>query len=208
MSHLQLGSFMVAVVAPKSLPDNVILLAQEHGTKIVKVTQYDSSRPLADGAILTVPHITLGIRTADCVPLVIVSSTTAIALHVSRKNLLADLLDAVPTLLPLKDITHVFIGPHICSHHFTFDYQGPAVKEFQKKFPAAVTLDTTMHISLRQAIQEYLQQWRIPAQAIISDNRCTYEDPSLYSYRRWLKLQSSDPLPTNIILIHRWQELN
>ncbi|MGH9858044.1 MAG: laccase domain-containing protein, partial [Acidobacteriota bacterium] len=94
-------------------PQEARELIQVHGATIIQ-TPLDTKKEEADGALLTADSAPFAIRTADCMPLVMMTDQKALALHVSRKSLVAGLLDAVPDVIEPTQLTHIFIGPHIC----------------------------------------------------------------------------------------------
>lgn len=187
MKERQLDGWRILVGLAQELPWSVRLPDQTHGSKIVTAAALSQSSVSADGVVLNHSDSPSGIHTADCLPLVITSPTQALVLHVSRKTLIAGLLDAVARTLPPSEISSVFIGPHICPRHFTFNYLGPELSELKKKFPTAVvTKGEQTHVSLITCVQHYFTAWGVPAGHITRDTRCTFEDPALPSYRRWL----------------------
>ena len=125
------------------------------------------------------------IRTADCLPLTLITDEVACALHVSRKSLVAGLLDAVDTFIDVKKIRQIHIGPHICAEHFVFEHIGDEVGQFAVRFPSACQTSTTgLHLSLMTVVNEYFRKWKIYDHASIRDDRCTLETLELPSYRR------------------------
>lgn len=157
-----------------------------HGGHILSADD-EGSGIEADGILTQGKSEWIGVVTADCLPLVLVTPETALALHVSRKTLVRGLLDAVPTVLPVAEITNVWIGPHICAEHFTFDWAGEDIVAFQQRWPEAVREEKAkLYLSLRDAVQQYLTDWGVPAAVVQEDGRCTFETLDLPSYRRAL----------------------
>lgn len=155
---------------------------QVHGSTIISA---DGSGP-ADGIFITNPNNEVGIKTADCMPLVLLGEGSALALHVSRKTLVAGILDQVPKYIQPNEIKKIYIGPHICAEHFTFEWEGQGIANFRRQFPQAVTKkDGVLHLSLLKAVRQYFNSWGI-APTMEEDGRCTFEDQGLPSYKRWL----------------------
>lgn len=165
---------------------STICAKQVHGANIVRA-QDAVSRPVeADGIFITTPQTNVGIKTADCMPLGLVGKEGILLLHVSRKTLVAGLLDNVSKFLHPKYISRIYIGPHICADHFSFEWEGQEVTQFKEKFSDAVTeKEGVLYVSLRDAVQQYLTAWNVDAD-IQEDGRCTFEDNTLPSYKRWL----------------------
>ena len=128
----------------------------------------------------------IGVSSAYCLPLALVTNEAALVLHVSRKTLINGLLDNVPRVLEPASIRQVLIGPHVCPEHFTFEWEGPEITRFVEKFPDAVEQDQAgvWSLSTRDAVQDYLEKWRISEEQIEEDLRCTFEASELPSYRR------------------------
>lgn len=164
-------------------PENVLLARQVHGKNIALASYLEDHAVEADGIFVDDPKLTVGVRTADCLPLTVTSPRGAVILHVSRQSLICGLLDALPRYLSTAAISSVYIGPHICQRHFSFTYEGPEITRFREKFPAAVHGTEILHLSLRQAVQSYLDAWGVRETATGEDWRCTYEDLPQHSYR-------------------------
>ncbi len=203
MKTYRLGGWEVVVGAIHELPFNVVLLDQHHGNTIATVDSWTAKRSRADGVTIT-PNVAAGIQTADCLPLVLTTTRSALLLHVSRHTLQRGLLDKVPQHIALKKITGVFIGPHICRKHLAYETIGVDLKKFMTKFPAAARhKDGVVQISLRIAVFDYLRKWGIDSSVIQEDKRCTFKDETLYSYRRWRKQKQKPPLPRLITAVHK-----
>ena len=164
---------------------DVVFPFQTHGNKIIGAIECVSGQTEADGIYTDDAKHFMGISTADCLPLVLLTETKALALHVSRKTLVRGLVENIPAIINLQEITHAYIGPHICQQHFIFEYAGEEIQEFMKKFPDSFTeKDGVIHISLINTVQQYCDQWELKNIPIHTDNRCTFEDRTLASKRR------------------------
>ena len=79
--------------------DQIILLKQEHSDKIIRITSQNiNNQNLVGDAIITnLPNILLGIKTADCIPVLIHDATqnTIAVIHLSRQTVLIGLLEKV-----------------------------------------------------------------------------------------------------------------
>ncbi len=169
-------------------------LIQVHEGTIITATS-PSNR--GDGWLLHATASPVAIRTADCLPLILTTATTALALHISRKTLLHDIVPAGLKLLGDEKITGLYIGPHICQRHFIFEEEGAEVKEFIKKFPAATAraahgTTLSLQIALDQFIAPLLRDESVTK---MIDQRCTYQTHKLPSYKRWLTQDRPGTLP-------------
>jgi copper oxidase (laccase) domain-containing protein len=166
------------------LESNAIIPHQVHGNTIISVSTCVSGTTDADGIIGTLNDPPFGVHTADCMPLVFITPTRALALHVSRHTLLAGILEESIDLLSGEQILHTYIGPHICEECFTFEHEGESIRAFRTRYPDASTEERgTIHISMDRVVDGYLKQFGV--QHAIRDTRCTVETPELPSYRRW-----------------------
>lgn len=166
-----------------------------HSGRLCSVAQFVDEQD-CDGVVLTSTDPPLGIYTADCLPLVITTSDRAALLHVSRKTLLTSLLPTALQALEGAEVTGVLFGPHICAQHLVYEYTGEEIVAFKKAFPQACQATTSgQSLSLKIACEETLMHHVPSTTPIIIDGRCTYEDASLPSYRRWLEGGKSGELP-------------
>ncbi|HLC49704.1 MAG TPA: polyphenol oxidase family protein [Candidatus Andersenbacteria bacterium] len=183
----KLGNWRIAIGKKDDfLNENVIFPRLLHGGEITSATICISGETVADGIEVSQAHVKVGVGTADCMPLVILSPKKGLVLHVSRKSLINGLLEKASRIVAPHEITRVFIGPSICSKHFTFNHEGEEITTFKKLFPEAVKEKDTIHLSLSKAVQTYFDVWGVSEKSIFRDERCTFEDHTLSSYRRWL----------------------
>lgn len=166
--------------------NNSAQVKQIHGGNIIKAQAYQQAEASADGLIVANDGQKAIIHTADCAPIVITGSNQAIVLHVSRKSIVNGLLDNVMTFLSPKEIDHIRVGPHICEFHFDFSEEDLSVRRFRSRFPQASHFyKGKLYLSLKKAMQYFFEEWQIHPSKISFDGRCTYENLSLPSYRRW-----------------------
>jgi copper oxidase (laccase) domain-containing protein len=175
---------------------NVKLLNQVHGRRIGRVNE---SEP-ADGIVVFKgDQGKFGIRTADCLPLVLASRDKILIAHLSRKSAIAGLLMMIKREVQKWKIEGILLGPHICQDHFRFEKAGRDVQIFLETFPAAVERHQNFwRLSLRKVALEFIQNLEIDPGLVIEDGRCTYAD-NLPSYKREVVeggMQSIDHLVT------------
>ncbi len=167
----------------------VVLLRQIHGGNIWKIEKKAEIKKQveADGILVEDEGVVAGIATADCAPVVMVSGERVMVLHVSRKTLVRGLLENVTTYFEPKDIEHVYVGPHICQAHFKFEEERLLLRRFRYIYPEAAHFHRGfIHLSLKDAIMAQMRLWQVHPDKVEFDGRCTYEEPGLSSYRRWL----------------------
>lgn len=164
-----------------------LVTQQDHAGHLCSVAQVKDQQS-CDGIIVTRSDASAAIHTADCLSLVITTDEKALLLHLSRKTLLTPLLPTALKKVAAEKVTGVFLGPHICAQHLVYEYEGEEILAFKKAFPRAwQALPGGTSLSLKIASEEVLYRALSSSTPTIVDGRCTYEDPSLPSYRRWLE---------------------
>jgi len=167
-----------------SLAGGVLFPKQIHGGNIVSTQELTQGSEKADGVFVDQPNTSVGVATADCAPVVIVTEDMALILHVSRKTMVRGLLDNVTTHVKPSEIDHIYIGPHICEYHFSFEEEGSCLKRFRYQYPKAVHFHQgKIYLSLRKALREVFAGWDVHPNKIREDGRCTYEHVDLPSRR-------------------------
>ena len=176
------------------LPSDPVWLAQVHGRDVVVVTGDDvaalrESPPEADAAVTRTPQIVLGVRTADCLPVLLAArdgSVLAVA-HAGWRGLAAGVLEAAVAAMgvPARDVA-CWIGPAI----------GPAAFEVGADVHAtycAADADASAHfVAMREgkwlADLPALARRRLAAAGVTEvdvDGSCTHGDAErFFSWRR------------------------
>lgn len=185
-SSINLGNWNITTVIGDT-PIDVVTAKQTHGNVLVSVSECENKVTVADGLIGKKGDKPFGIRTADCMPLVLTTDEHIYALHISRKTLIKGILEETLKLLGSVKIKEVYIGPHICENCFTFSTKGEEIQTFENMFPYAVqTTKGVTHLSLSSVVMYFLEKHGVPQQNIIPDTQCTFECVELPSYKRWL----------------------
>jgi YfiH family protein len=108
------------------LPSPPVWLSQVHGTSVAVVdsancTSLLSSPPTADSAVTRTPGIVLGVRSADCLPVVFAdrAGTVVGAAHAGWRGLAAGVLEATLRAMrvPTRDVV-AWMGPAIGPRRF------------------------------------------------------------------------------------------
>lgn len=102
-------------------PRRVVLARQVHGNQIAAVDSKDAGReiPDADGLVSKDPSVVLGVRVADCVPLLFVDPKTRVmgVAHAGWRGTLGmiakNVIEKMKSLGAHAEDVLVFIGPHI-----------------------------------------------------------------------------------------------
>ena len=151
--------------------DDLADLRQVHGCAVV--TADPSARPQADGVVSTEVGLTLMIRVADCVPVLLADPDAGVvgAAHAGRPGLAAGVAPATVAQMRVRGATRItaWIGPHICGAC----YEVPAA--------VATTSWGTPSLDIGAGVRAQLEAEGVQ---VVDASACTRESSDLYSYRR------------------------
>jgi hypothetical protein len=167
-------------------PDDVVCdLYQVHGADVVLASPDQVERPHADGIVATAPGLTLLVRAADCVPVLLVAPDEEIvgAAHSGRPGMVRGVAPA--TVARMRELgagrVEAWLGPSVCGRCYEVPEQMRA--EVAAVVPAsyAETSWGTPSVDLGAGIRAQLEELDV---IVHDESRCTRESPDLYSYRR------------------------
>ena len=155
---------------------------QVHGDEVVEVKSIGDD-PICDALITRVPGIALAVMVADCIPLLLSSSTVVGAVHVGRRGLMNSVaVKAVDAMRKLgADQIHAQLGPSICGR--CYEVPQELADEVVAKHPAAssLTKNLTPALDLSRALIADLVASGVTYEA---STICTLENDEYFSYRR------------------------
>ena len=155
---------------------------QVHGDEVVEVKSIGDD-PTCDALITRAPGIALAVMVADCIPLLLSSSTVVAAVHVGRRGLMnAVAVKAVDAMRKLgADQIHAQLGPSICGR--CYEVPQELADEVVAKHPAASSLtnNLTPALDLPRALIADLVAIGVTYEA---STICTLENDEYFSYRR------------------------
>ena len=155
---------------------------QVHGDEVVEVKSIGDD-PTCDALITRVPGIALAVMVADCIPLLLSSSTVVGAVHVGRRGLMNSVaVKAVDAMRKLgADQIHAQLGPSICGR--CYEVPQELADEVVAKHPAAssLTKNLTQALDLSRALIADLVASGVTYEA---STICTLENDEYFSYRR------------------------
>ncbi|MCW2752950.1 MAG: hypothetical protein JWQ32_361 [Marmoricola sp.] len=170
--------------------DQVVDLRQVHGARVAVAEDPSDPdapdrRPEADGVVTARSGLTLMVRAADCVPVLLADPEVGVigAAHSGRPGLAAGVVPA--TVARMRDLgatsITAWIGPHVCGAC----YEVPAAMQAEVGglVPAAVATTSwdTPSLDLGAGVRAQLVAAGV---TVIDVSRCTRESSDLYSYRR------------------------
>jgi YfiH family protein len=160
----------------------VQFMNQVHGDEVVEVKTLGDD-PTADALITTVPGIALAVMVADCIPLLLSSSTAVGAVHVGRRGLMNSVaIKAVEAMRALgAGQIHAQLGASICGR--CYEVPQEMADEITVKHPAASSLtnNLTPALDLPRALIADLVAIGVTYEA---SPICTLENNEYFSYRR------------------------
>ncbi len=170
-------------------PGRLVFLNQVHGVEIASVSgPWSGDAPRADGMVSTAAGIGLAVLVADCVPVLVADRNAGVigAAHAGRLGAAAGIVPAlVGRMLALgaspKQL-EVLVGPAICGKCYEVPEQMRDEVDALLPGSACVTSDGTAGLDLRAGIVRQLTA--LGVRSVELDERCTREDPDLFSHRR------------------------
>lgn len=162
-------------------PDfQIFELKQVHGDRVVDIRSHiPEQSPEADGVVSSYSNpITPVIKTADCLPILLLGPHAFALLHAGWRGL-ANPIMAAPILQEL-DIREVYIGPCITGKNFEVTH------EFKDNFPKSSHFFEKGHKLHFNLVEEALSQAHnlFPQAKMWASNECTWENPDYHSFRR------------------------
>jgi len=160
-----------------------VYMNQVHGDAVEIISQHADVSPTCDALVTAVPGITLAVMTADCIPLLLSSSSVVAAVHVGRRGLLNGV--ANKTVKVMRDLgatsVSALIGPSICGTCYEVDEN--TFNEVVAEHPlcASRTAQGMHSLDLVAGLVAELEKSSVTSTI---DSRCTKEDPNLFSYRK------------------------
>ncbi len=163
---------------------HVATLNQIHSNDIVKLSKGEELD--ADGFYTEKPLVFLGIKFADCLPIVLmdVKKRIIMSIHAGwRGSYLGISKEAVKTFVTLGSNPEniiATIGPHICKN--CYEVKEDVTSRFPERFSAIrkgkIYLDLS-GINIKQLVESGVKR-----ENIIDLNICTFENRDFFSYRR------------------------
>ena len=189
----------------EALPCPIVQMHQVHDVKVAVVDRGDMTRDELDGydaMITNLPGVTIGVRTADCIPVLLYDPVkkAAAAIHSGWRGTVSKIVGK--TVIKMQstyasqpsDIL-AFIGPGICVDCFQVGEE-VALKFKETGFDINLLwsfrgpktgngMEGGHHIDLKEACRQTLVEYGLKNKNIKITGLCTYEDNDLlYSARK------------------------
>ena len=174
---------------------------QVHGNALIEAcseTSESSSegRPAADAIFTKTPGVALGVKTADCLPLIFWHRDAVMAVHAGWKGLTSGVvLNAfdwfIANKLDLNSLL-VAIGPSISGSAFEVGYEviqawvdgSESLGDAELHLPITRGSGDRWYFDLGLAAVTQISQYGVPAEAVSWLQSCTLSEPQWHSYRK------------------------
>lgn len=174
-------------------PDQLITAHQVHGTTVLEATARGQGLlGEGDGLVTWTPGLLVGVKTADCLPILVEDRATGAvaAVHAGWRGVLGEIvLRAIERLVARGaklDELRVALGPAIQACCFEVDGDLPA--KFSAAFGERVVRPQTgkarVHLDLSWAVARSLERAGVPAAHVDVLPQCTRCDERFFSHRR------------------------
>jgi YfiH family protein len=167
-------------------------LGQVHGNDVLVVGPegprhdvHDHLHGVGDGLVTAEPGVTLSVRAADCVPVLLADPDAGVigACHCGRPGVVAGIVPATVAAMRELGATAItaWVGPHVCGR--CYEVPPELQDEVAAVEPAtrATTSWGTPALDVGAGVVAQLERGDV---AVVDVSRCTLESPDLYSYRR------------------------
>ena len=179
--HVAINRELLGKMLSQSAP---VFMNQVHGNEVVEVSSETNLPVTADALITREPGLPLVVLTADCLPILIASSTVVGAVHAGRKGVLNGVIGrAVTAMRTLGGVELVAkIGPAICSECYEVDRQ--MYEDAIKIVPELATSRAKHSLDLLSGAKSQLESYGIKVSSV---DICTSHNFNFFSYRRGAK---------------------
>ncbi len=174
------------VLADFAPADRLVDLHQVHGATVVLAGPGGfAPAPDADGIVATTSGVTLMVRAADCVPVLLADPDAAVigAVHSGRLGLVRGITGATVARMREAGASTItaWVGPHVCGAC----YEVPAEMQADvgSMLPEAVSRTSwgTPSLDIGAGVRAQLERDGVK---VIDVSACTHESDDLYSHRR------------------------
>jgi len=174
--------------------DKLYIAEQVHGRHVIVIAGTETPAEVramkADALVTRTPGVTLGVVTADCVPILLADPEGRVAaVHAgwrgTAEGVVSAAIDALAELGAKPDLLVAAIGPAICAR--CFEVGDEVAAQFEQVAPAAILREPGKkpHIDLAAANHLQLLDGGLSPTHIWRSGRCTMHEPTdFFSYRR------------------------
>lgn len=177
------------LLADDFAPDDfVAYLQQVHGNDVVVVDEASAENwppPRADALVTVQRRVTLMVRAADCVPVLLADESGAVvgAAHSGRQGLVAGVVPATVAAMRALGAGRLtaWVGPAVCGRCYEVPQQMQDDVAALEPASRATTSWGTPALDVGAGVRAQLQRDGVE---VVDLSTCTRESPDLFSYRR------------------------
>jgi YfiH family protein len=152
---------------------------QKHTSRVLVLRSFPYPPVIGDGVVTDLRGVEIGVRTADCVPLVLIGEEWVGVVHVGWRGLASGIVERALEL---------FSGHEDLGRAFAF--LGPSAKgccyevgeEFRDMFDDLIEREGRVYMDLQASVMKRLKDFGVGSVGVYE--RCTVCSPELPSYRR------------------------
>lgn len=178
--------------APGEGVERLAELGQVHGSEVLRVGPdgprhdvHGHLHGIGDGLVTAEPGVTLSVRAADCVPVLLADTEARVigACHCGRSGVVAGIVPA--TVAAMRELgaasVIAWLGPHVCGA--CYEVPRALQDEVAAVEPAteATTSWGTPSLDVGAGVRVQLEREDVE---VVDVSRCSMESPDLFSYRR------------------------
>jgi polyphenol oxidase len=183
---------LMADFAPGDGVERLAELGQVHGRDVLRVGPdgprhdvHGHLHGIGDGLVTAEPGVTLGVRAADCVPVLLADADAGVigACHCGRPGLVAGIVPATVAAMGElgADSLTAWLGPHVCGACYEVPPEMQEDVSAVEPASRATTSWGTPSLDVGAGVRAQLEREGVE---VVDVSRCTRESPDLYSYRR------------------------
>ena len=170
-------------------PASLVWMHQVHGDQVTIIESTPPAAvPACDALVTDAPGVALVVLVADCVPVLLADGQAGVvgAAHAGREgvrtHVVTRTVEAMIELGAQRDRLDVLLGPAICGR--CYEVSQELVDQVEAAAPGGASRTPTgaPALDLRAALASELACQGV--KLVVSDPRCTAQDPTLFSYRR------------------------
>lgn len=171
--------------------EQLAVMQQVHGDLVLEATA-SGEGAAADGLVTSARGLVLGVKTADCLPILIECRTTGMvaAVHAGWRGVIAEIVVRAVERLLAKGSSlgalRVALGPAI--GRCCFEVDGDLPERFERHFGTEVVHvvpgKTKVHLDLALAVRRSLERAGLPPTHVDTLPHCTSCDSRFFSFRR------------------------
>lgn len=180
----------------KILSSQIYYLDQIHSGKVVYLSEGMNLKdlPAADAIITDRKDVYIGVRTADCIPLLVYDPENEVvaAIHAGYKGLLEGVIQNTLKIMTENFSSNpqelvVAMGPCICVEHYEMGYE--VIEQFEQKYGQRFSMRSDLgpkpHLDVKATARMIIEDCGVDMMNFEDIDICTHEhDDMLYSYRR------------------------